>query len=393
MKDGPDNQAGMGRRTVLAAAAAAVPAAIGLPAAIVVPALGTTAAAAATASPGRAIRAYEIGPGSPDDALGLRLVTRPAPQPGPGEVVMRVRATGLIARDSALMRGSYSGGRVPTRIPLSDNAGEVLTLGAGVEQVAVGDRVTLTHFSRWLDGPWDSALMQYDRSVNVDGFLCEQAVVPAASLVRIPGSLSFVQASTLQSAGLTAWRALVVEGGVKAGDVVLTLGTGGVSLFNLQLAKAQGATVIVTSSSDEKLARMKALGADFGINYRRTPAWAREVLALTGEHGADIVLNTVGYAEMERCLMACANNARLVHIGSGKAQAPFDALPNLMVRNVSLKGITVGSRRMFEDLVKAVVANRISPVIDRVFPFEQAVEAVRFFESGERLGKVVIEVG
>ena len=305
---------------------------------------------------------------------------------------MRVRATGLIARDSSLMRGSYSGGRLPTRIPLSDNAGEVLSLGEGVDQVQVGDRVTLTHFARWIDGPWDASMLQHDRSVNVDGFLCEEALVPAASLVKIPDRLSFEQASTLQSAGLTAWRALVVEGGVKAGDVVLTLGTGGVSLFNIQLAKAQGATVIVTSSSDEKLARMKELGADFGINYRTSPSWEQAVLALTARHGADIVLNTVGYSEMERCLMSCANNARLVHIGSGKAQASFTALPNLMVRNVSLKGITVGSRRMFEDLMKAVVASRISPVIDRVFPFEQALQAVRFFESSERVGKVVITV-
>jgi NADPH:quinone reductase-like Zn-dependent oxidoreductase len=377
MSDRSQRGPGVDRRTVLAAAAA----------------LAMPVAAAREPASGGTMQAYEIGPGGPDGALGLRQVTRPAPRPGPREVVMRVRATGLIARDSALLRGTYGGGRVPTRIPLSDNAGEVLALGPGVDEVAVGERVMLTHFSRWLDGPWDSAYLQHDRSVNVDGFLCEQAVVPAASLVRIPDGLSFAQASTLQSAGLTAWRALVVEGGVKAGDVVLTLGTGGVSLFNLQLAKAQGATVIVTSSSDEKLARMKALGADVGINYRRTPAWEREVLARTAGHGADIVLNTVGYAEMERCLMACADNARLVHIGSGKAQAPFNALPNLMVRNVSFKGITVGSRRMFEDLAKAVVANRISPVIDRVFPFGQAIEAVRFFEGGERVGKVVIEVG
>jgi NADPH:quinone reductase-like Zn-dependent oxidoreductase len=376
MSDDPRGKAGVDRRTVLAAAAA----------------LAVPGAASAARPPGPTMRAWEIGPGSADDALTLRQVTRPAPRPGPGEAVMRVRATGLISRDSALMRGSYGGGRVPTRIPLSDNAGEVLSVGPGVDQVEVGERVMLTHFSRWLDGPWDSAMMQYDRSVNVDGFLAEQALVPAAALVKIPDSLGFEQASTLQSAGLTAWRALVVEGGVRAGDVVLTLGSGGVSLFNLQLAKAQGATVIVTSSSDEKLARLKQLGADIGINYRKTPAWDEAVLALTAGHGADVVLNTVGYAEMERCLRSCANNARLVHIGSGKAQAPFTDLPNLMVRNVTFKGITVGSRRMFEDLVRAVVANRISPVIDRVFPFEQAVDAVRFFESGERLGKVVIRV-
>jgi len=358
---------------------------------------GTAAlAAAATVAdakpPARSIRAYEIGPGSAADPLTLRMVSRAAPTPGPGEVVIRVRATGLIARDSALLRGSYSGGRVPGRIPLSDNAGEVLALGPGVDQVKVGDRVTSSHFSRWLDGPWDSAMLQFDRSVNVDGYLCEEAVAQAAALVKIPDSLSFAEAATLQSAGLTAWRGLVVEGGVKAGDIVLTLGTGGVSIYNIQLAKAHGATVIVTSSSDEKLARARQLGADFAINYRQVPDWDRQVLALTAGHGADIVLNTVGYSELERCLMACANNARLVHIGSGKASAPFAALPNLMVRNVTLKGITVGSRRMFEDLVKAVVVNRIAPVIDRVFPFEQALEAVRYFESRERFGKVVIEV-
>ena len=259
MSDLPRRGPGVDRRTVLAAAAA----------------LAVPAAAARERTEGRTMQAYEIGPGGPDEALTLRQVTRPAPQPGPGDVVMRVRATGLISRDSSLMRGSYSGGRVASRIPLSDNAGEVLSLGAGVEGVKVGDRVTVTHFYRWLDGDWDSAMLRHDRSVTMDGFLCEQALVPAASLVKFPDSLSFAQASTLQSAGLTAWRALVVEGGVRAGDVVLTLGTGGVSLFNLQLAKAHGARVIVTSSSDEKLARMKQLGADHGINYRTTPAWER----------------------------------------------------------------------------------------------------------------------
>ena len=352
MTEHPETKPGVDRRTVLAAAVA-----------LAVPAAPTVAK-----PPGCTMRAFEIGPGDPDDALTLRMVTRPAPQPGPGEVVMRVHATGLISRDSALLRGSYGGGRPPTLILLSDNAGEVLSLGAGVDQVKAGDRVTLSHFSRWLDGAWDSSMLQHDRSVNVDGFLCEEALVPAAALVKIPESLSFTQASTLQSAGLTAWRALVVEGGVKAGDIVLTLGTGGVSLFNIQLAKAHGAMVIVTSSSDEKLARVKRLGADFGINYRTTPCWDKEVLALTAGRGADVVLNTVGYSEMARCLMTCANNARLIHIGSGKAQAPFVALPNLMVRNLNFKGITVGSRRMFEDLVKAVVANRISRLITPGFP-------------------------
>ena len=374
------------RRTVLTATAAAA-------ASLVVEATSDGGTARAGAKPaGRRIRAWEIGPGSAAEPLTLRQVERPAPVPGPGEVVMRVRATGLIARDSSLMRGSYSGGRVPERIPLSDNAGEVLALGPGVTRVQVGDRVTSTHFSRWIDGEWDAAMLQYDRSVNVDGYLCEQTLVPADALVKIPDGMSFAAASTLQSAALTAWRGLVVEGHVKAGEVVLVLGTGGVSLFGLQLAKVNGASVIVTSSSDDKLERARQLGADLAINYRSTPDWDRKVLELTAGHGADVVLNTVGYTELERCLLACANNARLVHIGSGKAQAPFTALPNLMVRNVTLKGITVGSRRMFEDLVKAVVVNRIAPVIDRVFPFEQALEAVRYFESRERFGKVVIEV-
>lgn len=374
--------AGVDRRTLLASMGVAA-----------VSALGAEAAPRSTQPAARTIRAFEIGPGDGPDALALRAVTRPAPVAGPGEVVMRVRATGLIARDSALLRGSYSGGRVPSRIPLSDNAGEVLSLGPGVDQVELGDRVTSTHFSRWLDGDWESAMLQYDRSVNVDGYLCEEALVPAAALVRIPDGLSFAEASTLQSAALTAWRGVVVEGGVRAGQVVLTLGTGGVSLYAIQLAKAHGATVIVTSSSDEKLARARQLGADLAINYRQRPDWDKAVMQLSGGHGADIVLNTVGYTELERCLMACADNARLVHIGSGKAQAPFASLPNLMVRNITLKGITVGSRRMFEDLVKAVTVNRIRPVIDRIFPFDQALDAVRYFEGRERFGKVVIEVG
>lgn len=386
MSDDSRGTPGVDRRTAIAAAAAA--------AAVAGTALSASAATpqAGAQSSTRRIRAYEIGPGGPGDALTLRPVMRPAPVPGPGEVVMRVRATGLIARDSALLRGSYGGARAPTLIPLSDNAGEVLALGPGVERVKVGDRVTSSHFSRWIDGAWDAAMLKFDRSVNVDGYLCEEALVPAEALVKLPDSLSFTAAATLQSAALTAWRGVVVEGGVKAGDVVLTLGTGGVSLYNLQLAKAHGAVAIVTSSSDAKLARARELGADFTINYRATPDWERRVLELTGGHGADIVLNTVGYTELERCLLACANNARLVHIGSGKAKEPFMALPNLMVRNVTLKGVTVGSRRMFEDLVRAVVANRIVPVIDRVFPFEQALEAVRYFESGEHFGKVMIEV-
>ncbi len=345
------------------------------------------------------MRAYEVGDYA--TTARLRLVDRPAPRPGPGEALVRVRATGVNARDFAIMRGNQYGRVIPpTRIPLSDNAGDVLAVGEGVTQVKPGDRVTLCHYAAWLDGAWDVSMREIDYGQAQDGFLVEQAVVPAAALLQIPPSLSYEQASTLQSAGLTAWQAVVEVGRTRPGETLVTIGSGGVSIFALQWAKMIGARVIVTSSSEAKLARMRELGADAGVNYRDNPAWSQAVLELTGGRGADIVINNVGMSELDQCWEACASGARVMLVGSNSVAPgrhdptpePLKRLGLMIIRDLTLKGITVGSRRMFADMMQAMVAHGITPVIDRIYDFDQANDALDYVAGGDKLGKVVIRV-
>ncbi|MBL8645188.1 MAG: NAD(P)-dependent alcohol dehydrogenase [Rhodospirillaceae bacterium] len=373
-------------------------------------AAGVAALPAVLARPDRAqaaiakrTRVYEVGDAR--DGINLRLAERPMPKPGPGEVLLKIHATGLNARDLSLMRRVriFGGpGDSPTRVPLDDNACEVVALGSDVTRTAVGERVIVTHFPLWIDGDWDDESMsKLDFSVNTDGFLAEHIVVPAQGLVKIPDSMSYEDASTLPNAGLTAWHAVVEDGAVRPGETVLTLGTGGVSVFGFQWAKMLGARVGVTSSSDDKLTRMVALGADFTVNYRTTPDWHKEVLQKTGGRGVDVVLNTVGISEMERCLMACASNGRVMLIGSNPVQRGGPATEavglrefprGMIMKGLTIKGVIVGSRRMLEDAVTAAHTNSIKPVIDRVFPFAEAMDAVRYMESGAKIGKIVIKV-
>ncbi len=366
-------------------------------------ALAALGARASNRAP-RLMRAWEMGDLS--SGIALHLTQRAVPTPAAGEALLKVHATGLNARDLTLLRGVHIYGGSdgpPTRIPLDDNACEVLAVGPGVSRVRVGDRVVCTHFPLWIDGSWDDATMSaLDFSVNRDGFLAEQVVVPEQGLVKLPDSISYQDASTLPNAGLTAWHAVVVEAGVRPGDTVLTLGTGGVSMFGMQWAKMLGARVAVTSSSDDKLARVKALGADITVNYRSNPDWHTQVLSQTGGRGVDVVLNTVGISELERCLLACGSNGRVMLIGANPVQtaagsAEFSGLKkfprSMIMKGLTIKGIIVGSRRMLEDVVRAVDVHKIKPIIDRVFPFEQTLEAVRYMESGAKLGKVGIEIG
>jgi NADPH:quinone reductase-like Zn-dependent oxidoreductase len=346
------------------------------------------------------MKAYEIGDFPSTGALTL--VERPNPVPGPGEALIRVRATGINARDFSIMKRVFFGNPAPTtHIPLSDNAGDVIAVGPGVTEVKPGDRVTMCHYWRWLDGPWDESMRNDDFANTRDGFLVEQAVVPAVALLPIPDCLTYEQASTLQSAGLTAWQAVVEAGRPKPGETLVTIGTGGVSVFAMQWAKMLGARVIVTSSSDEKLERMRELGADETINYRATPEWWEAVMDLTGGRGANLVVNNVGNGEVDRCLKASASGGRILHIGSdpvtpGRQYAP-PQLPSrlalLILRDLTLKGVIVGSRRMFADLLKAMETHNIKPVIDRVYDFAQANDAIAYVAGGEKLGKVVIRVG
>jgi len=372
--------------------------------------LGSGAALAALSASKQAaaastIRVYESGNYQDANGMTLRMVKRPAPKAGPGQVVMRVRATGLNARDRSLLRGVriYGGaGEAPTRVPFDDNAGEVLSIGEGVTRVAVGDRVICTHFPLWIDGPWDDATMsKMDFGVNVDGFCAEQAVVPAEGLVKIPPTLSFEEACTLPNAGLTAWNAVVREARLLPGENVLTLGTGGVSVFCMQWAKMQGARVGITSSSDEKLARMKELGADFTINYKTTPNWHEEALKQTDGKGLDAVFNTVGIGEMDRSIRASASNGRVLVIGANpvapsgdntQAVGLKDFPRNMIMRRLRVQGVLVGSRRMLTDAVKAIETNNIKPVIDKVFRFDKVLDAMNYMESGAKVGKIVIKI-
>jgi NADPH:quinone reductase-like Zn-dependent oxidoreductase len=345
------------------------------------------------------VKAFEIGDFGKTGKL--RLVDRPVPQPGPGQALVRIRATGLNARDLTIMQGNQFGALIPpTHIPLSDMAGDVVALGEGVTGFAPGDRVTMTHYWRWLDGNWYESMRNEDYAMNLDGFLVEQAVVPAAALIRLPDSMGYEEASTLQSAGLTAWNAIVENGRVKPGETVVTLGTGGVSVFAMQWAKMIGARVIVTSSSDDKIARMKELGADDGVNYATMPAWSKGVMELTDGRGADLVVNNVGIAELDQCMEACASNGRIMHVGANpvsrdrKAVVPEapKRMGLLIMRDLTIKGIIVGSREMFVNLIDQMAAHGIKPVIDRIYDFAQVDEAIAYMAKADKIGKVVIRI-
>jgi NADPH:quinone reductase-like Zn-dependent oxidoreductase len=345
------------------------------------------------------VKAYEIGDFGKTGRL--RLVDRPVPAPKAGEVLVRVRATGLNARDLSIMRGNQFGSVIPpTHIPLSDIAGDVVERGDGVTEVAPGDRVTMTHYWRWLDGDWNESMREEDYAMTLDGFLVEQAVVPAAALIKLPDSISYEEASTLQSAGLTAWNAVVENGRARAGETVVTLGTGGVSVYAMQWARMKGARVIVTSSSDAKLARMRELGADGGINYAKDPAWSKGVMQLTDGRGAELVINNVGIAELDQCLEASASGGRIMHVGANPVspgrKAVKPEVPKRMglmiMRDLTIKGIIVGSREMFVRLIDQMAAHEIKPVIDRVYDFGEVNEAIDYMAGAEKIGKVVIRV-
>jgi NADPH:quinone reductase-like Zn-dependent oxidoreductase len=351
--------------------------------------------AAAHAGPAMT-RAWEVG-----DRKGissLHLVERPAPVAGPGEVVIEVETSAINARDRAILAGVYPSDVTANRVPLSDGAGRITAVGDGVTQVAVGDRVISTHFIDWLSGPWTPAYFRHDIGTTVDGWLADQIVLPAQCLVQIPNSVSSETACTLPVAGVTAWHALRMGGMNAAGKlgsdstspIVLTLGTGGVSSWGLKLAKLAGAKVVITSSSDAKLERMQALGADIGINYKNNPDWGQQVVELTGGHGADIILENVGRSTLDQSMQAAAPNATIVLIGGGPPPKKLPTLSGLMIKNLTVKGLTSASRAMLVELMNAVAKNGIEAVIDKEFDFEQAVEAFQFMARSSHIGKVMI---
>lgn len=336
------------------------------------------------------MKAFEVN--NPFGIDNLRLVDRADPTPGPGQVLITVKATSLNFRDLlTAKRGALGNIRLPL-IPLSDGAGEVAQVGPGVTRVQPGDRVAGIFFQTWLTGDIVARYFQSALGGTADGMLAEQVVLHEDGVVRIPEYMSYAEAATLPCAAVTAWQALVSKGGLKAGDTVLVLGTGGVSIFALQFAVMHGARVIITSSSDEKLARAKQMGAAEVINYKTTPDWDKQVLELTGGAGVDHVEEVGGAGTLEKSLQAVRIGGMVSLIGIlGGIGGQINPVPVLM-KGVRLQGIYVGSREMFEDMNRAMAVSKMHPVIDKVFPFAETRAALKYIESAAHFGKIVISL-
>lgn len=315
---------------------------------------------------------------------GLMRAEREQPALTANQVLVRMRAAALNFRDLAVVNGKYFRGPVLNdTIPLSDGAGEIAAVGAGVRDFAAGDRVVAT----FTQGDPPAAL-----GSPLDGVLTEYAAVDPKGLLRIPDHLSYEEAATLPCAGVTAWNALFYGRPLKPGETVVTLGTGGVSIFTLQLAKLAGARVIVTSSSDSKLSRSLELGADHGINYKREPEWEKRVLELTGGLGADKVVDLAGAGTLPRSYQAVGPGGEVLVIGVlSRPEGDLSPYP-LMMKGATLRGIFVGGREHFEGLMKAVRVNRLKPVIDKTFDFDSAPRAYEYLKSAHHLGKIVITI-
>ncbi len=323
----------------------------------------------------------------------LALVERPMPQPGAHEVLVKFHAASLNYRDLLLAWGLYNPHPRLPALPGSDGAGEIIALGAGVTRWKVGDRVCAAFMQSWIDGPATPAKAgtALGGGGEFDGVLREYGAFHEEGLVRIPEHLSYAEAATLPCAAVTAWNALVEVDHIKAGETILILGTGGVSIFALQLAKLHGARVIATSSSDEKLARVRALGADETINYRQTPEWDREVLRLTEGAGVDHVVEVGGAGTLPKSLNAVRYGGLISIIGVLARGEGLNHMP-LIMKNLRMQGIYVGSRRMFEDMNNAINLGKLEPVIDRTYRFEQLREALDHMASGSHFGKIVIQI-
>lgn len=311
------------------------------------------------------------------------------PSPGSGEVLVELRAAALNYRDLVIAQGGYPRNDNRPVVPLSDGAGRVIGVGAGVTRWSVGDRVIANFMRAWIAGAVNEAALNSSLGGGVDGVLAERFVVPEQALVRIPHHLDFAEAATLPCAALTAWNALTAAG-TKAGDTVLTLGTGGVSSFGIQFARAMGARSIVTSSRDEKLERAQALGAEHGVNYIKHPEWHEEVLRITAGAGVDHVLETGGPGTFERSLKAAKVGGTISMIGF-LADGPPPPLSWALFKNLTIRTIYVGSVEMFESMNRAIEMHHIRPVIDSRFPFDDAWGALKAFRQQQHVGKVVIE--
>ncbi len=338
------------------------------------------------------MRAYQI----PKGGAGIESVVqveRPDPKPGHRQVLVKVKACSLNFRDLGIVRGTY---RVPVRenvIPLSDGAGEVVEVGSGVLRVKAGDRVAGNFFQRWPGGEPMPDAHASALGGGIDGMLAEYVVLEEDGVVKVPPHLSLEEGASLPCAGVTVWHAMMEHAKLKAGDTILLQGTGGVSIFGLQFAHAMGIRAIVTSSSDEKLNRAKKLGAAFGINYKTTPDWDKAAMEFTGGVGVDHVVEVGGAATLTRSFGALRIGGKITMIG-GLSGGATELNPGLIFsRRANVQGISVGSTQMFLAMNRAIEANAIKPIIDKVFAFADAQAAYQHMASGAHFGKIVIRLG
>jgi NADPH:quinone reductase-like Zn-dependent oxidoreductase len=323
----------------------------------------------------------------------LRFEHREQPSPGPGQVRVRVRAASINYRDLMMVRGEYNPKQPLPLIPGSDGVGEVVSVGEGVTRFQPGDRVAGMFSQRWPDGAPDRDALRSTLGGPLDGMLAEYVVLHEQGVAPVPEHLDDAEAATLPCAALTAWSALVTQGGVTAGDTVLVQGTGGVSIFALQIAKLLGARVLATSSQDAKLQRVQTLGADETINYVADPDWGKTARQKTGGRGVDHVVEVGGAGTLQQSIRAVRPGGTISLIGvlaGGKSE--LNMTPVLM-QNVRVQGIFVGHRRGFQDLARALELHRVHPVVDRVFPFDEAKKAFEHLADGRHFGKLCIRLG
>jgi NADPH:quinone reductase-like Zn-dependent oxidoreductase len=331
------------------------------------------------------MKAYEVREAIGLDGLLLNR-ERAEPQPGPGQLLVRIRAASLNYRDQGVVRGAYGYTKFPV-IPLSDGAGEVTAVGPGVTQFKPGDRVAGTFFVNWTGGRAPPDASRNSLGGMVDGVLADYALLAETGTIKFPDHLSYEEAATLPCAALTAWNAVVETGRIKAGETIALLGTGGVSCFALAFAKMHGAVVFITSSSDAKLARARSLGADVVINYKTTPDWDQEILKQTG--GVDHIVEVGGANTLERSMNAIRPDGAICVIGALAGAGSIN--PRTINRKaITLQGIHVGSREMFAAMNKAIASAKLKPLIDRVFDFADAKAAYLYQQSGGHMGKIVI---
>ena len=334
---------------------------------------------------------YQLAKG--EKGYTLQLATVPVPAINADQILVKVHAVSLNRRDIFVLQGSYPGGDASGHVPLSDGAGEVIAVGKNVQGFKAGDRVAGTFFTKWKDGKFSAAALASARGGTENGMLAEMVVATQDDLVRIPAHLSYEEASTLPCAGVTAWNALFKAAHLQKGEYVLLEGTGGVSIFGLQFAAAAGARPIITSSSDDKLAKAKTLGAVGLINYKTKPDWDKEVMALTKNAGVDHILEVGGQDTISKAMATVAFGGHVALIGGLSGFGGNLPSLGLMGRGAGASGIYVGSRADFDAMNAFISKHKIKPAIDKVFPFAETAAAFKYMEESNFLGKIVIKVG